>query len=84
MVERRGRLLRVGVGSTFDGEPRDCGHRFEEGPDNVLVVGEQRVAVSLQDERAKWMRSVSERLRFAVSSSVFFLCSSCETVLSCG
>ena len=50
-VERRGRSLRIGAGSTFDGEPRDGRHRFEEAPDNVVVVGEQHVAESFQDER---------------------------------
>ena len=34
----------------FDGEPRDGGHWFEEAPDNVLALGEQRVAEPLRDE----------------------------------
>ena len=38
---------------TFDGEPRDGGHCFEEAQDNVLTLGEQRVAESLQDERGE-------------------------------
>ena len=34
----------------FDGEPRDGGHCFEEAPDKVLAIGDQRVAESFQDE----------------------------------
>ena len=44
---------RVGVGSTFDGEPRDGGHCFEEAPDHVITFGDQRVAQPLQDERGE-------------------------------
>lgn len=85
MVERRGRSFRVGVWSTFDGEPRDDGHCFEEAPDNVRVLGEQCIAESLKGERAKWMRSIEARARFAMRSSVIgLLCSICVTVMSRG
>ena len=85
MVERRGGSFRVGVRSTFDGDPRDDGYRFEEASDNVRVLGEQRIAESLEGELAKWMRSVSARARFAMRSSVIvLLCSICMTVMSRG
>ena len=49
-VERRGKSLLVGVGSMFDGAPRDGGRCFEEAQDNVLALGEQRGVESLQGE----------------------------------
>ena len=49
-VDCRGRRLRVGGGSTFDSEPRECRHSSEEGLGNVLALGEERVAEPLQDE----------------------------------
>ena len=68
-----------------DGEPRDGGHCFEEAPDNVLALGEQRVAEPLQDE---WGEVGAVHLGegdVAVSSSVIgLLCSSCVPVLSRG
>ena len=69
----------------FNGEPRDGGHWFEETPDNVLALGEQRVAEPLQDE---WGEEGAVHLGegdVAVSSSVIgLLCSSCVPVLSRG
>ena len=44
MIERRGRSLRVGVGRTFDCDRRNGSHWFEEAKDNVLALGERRVA----------------------------------------
>ena len=37
----------------FDGEPRDGGHCFEEAPDDVVALGEQSVAESLQYARVE-------------------------------
>ena len=40
---------RVGVGSAFDGVPRDGGNCFEEAQDSVLALGVQPFAESSQD-----------------------------------
>ena len=37
----------------FDGEPYDGGHCFEEAPDDVVALGEQSVAESLQYARVE-------------------------------
>ena len=43
-----GGSLRVLVGSTFDGEPRDGGHCSEDAPDIIIALGENRVAESFK------------------------------------
>ena len=50
-----------------------------------LRVVVQSVAELLQDERAKWVRSIWARAKSTLSSSVFdLLCSGCVRVLSRG
>ena len=78
MIERRGRSLRVGVGSTSMASRVMAAIVSKKR----LITSSRLVSSPLQSpckgSGAMWMRSISDRAMLAVSSSVFgLLCSSC-------